>query len=74
MKRPASSQNWYTPNSKRLKESSPKNIALSQRFPNQLPIATQLQLEDEEGEVMEESPLIVDELSAVVRNQPRRQP
>ncbi|KAK9178687.1 hypothetical protein WN943_027880 [Citrus x changshan-huyou] len=49
MKRPASSQNWYNPNSKRLKESSPKNIALSQRFPNQLLIATQLQLENGEA-------------------------
>ena len=74
MKRPASSQNWYNPNSKRLKESSPKNITLSQRFPNQLPIATQLQLENEEGEAMEESPFIVDELSMVAGNQPRRQP
>ncbi|KAL9423295.1 hypothetical protein AB3S75_035396 [Citrus x aurantiifolia] len=74
MKRPASSQNGHSPISKRLKQSSPINTAISQRVPNQLLVATQIQLEDEGGEAMEESSFTVDELSAVAGNQPRRQP
>ena len=70
-KRLASWLNLESPNSKKLKGSTPKKYGCHQRAQLNITEATTLRLEDEEMEAVACS---VNELSAVAENQPRRQP
>lgn len=70
-KRSASWLDLESPNSKKLKRSTPKKYGCHQRAQLNITEATTLRLEDEEMEAVACS---VNELSAVAENQPRRQP
>lgn len=72
MKRPGSFLHWESPNPKKLKKTAQKRFAPFQRAHSHNLPATQLRLEDEDCEAMEEASHVIDDLSAVAGNQPHR--